>query len=900
MWTRIRLWLARVTGRWQFERDLADELRSHIDMRVEHLRGRGMTAEQAARQARLEFGPLDKCKDEVRDVRIGTWLEQFRQDVRHGVRVLVRRPVFTVAATVTLAFGTGATATVFSLLDTVLLRQLPVRDPAELAHVYTSCRAGNPYCSSSYPEYLDYRSQTRTFADMAAFHDVNVSVGGGEGSWVGTALLVSTNYFTLLGVAPDAGQLFSPAWNVAADPPAVLAHDAWLARFGGDRSVVGQRLRISGGDFRIAGVAPPGFHGTRLDVRPDVWLAIENIGLIPAGRGTDSGTTSRPSGNEMLGNRGRRWVSGTIGRLRPGVTFDQARTDLRAISDGLQTIDPDRAGRFVTVEPSPRAALPPGMAADITRFVLLLMSAVGAALLMACANVAALLLARGSARRPEMELRRALGAGRGRLVRQLMTEHLLLTLAGTALGVVVARWSMAVLGAYDLPGAVSIGSLDMRLDARVLSFAAVLLAFAGLFGLIPALGTTRGLAATAATRTIGDSAGSTRGQGVLLAAQVAVTTILLVGAGLFIRSLQNGLALELGLSSRSVVMAQLAPALEGYPPARTLAVVDEALARLINSPDVESATAARQAPLVSGNGFMAQRIDGYSPRPGEEMRFESNFVAPGYFDVLRIGLRAGREFTVADRSGAPLVGIVSETMARLYWGNSSPIGMHIHSQSFPEPIRVIGVARDVRVGLDRTAAPFVYLALSQHPRFLNAPMPIVVLARARQYSRGLPAAIRGVLHTIDPALPVTEIAPLDQRIAELLMPQRLGSTLLSTLSGLTVMLVVVGAAGSVGYGVSRRRREIGVRLALGARRAQVAGAMTRWALISMAGGTLAGVVGAMALGRLASAFLHGIEPTDIATFGMAAAVLVVATSAASFLPAWRATGLGPAEILKTD
>jgi predicted permease len=868
---------------------LDDDIRDHIDRETQDNVDRGMAPEEARRQALLKFGNVALAQEDTRAVWVWQWLEQLVQDLHHGMRVLIRRPGFTIATTLTLALGTGATATVFSLLDTVLLRSLPVRSPEELAHIYSSCRRGYPYCASSYPEYLDYRAQSRTFGDMAAFQPADVNVGDGSGSWVGTALLVSTNYFTLLGIAPHAGQLISPAWNVEADPAAVLAHDTWLARFGGDRSAIGQRIRVSGATFRIAGVAPPDFHGTRLDVRPDLWLAIDNIGLIPHGRSGD-----------MLTNRGRQWIGGTIGRLRPGATIEQARADMRTISDGLQQSDPGRAGESVTVEPAGRAALPPSAAADITRFLVLLMGGVGAGLLIACANVAGLLLARGAARRQEIELRRALGAGRGRLVRQLISEHLLLAFAGTALGVLVAKASIALLASYDLPGAVSIASLDLQLDARVLSFVVVLLGITGLFGLIPALGTTRGLAAATANRTTGESTGSARGQNLLLGGQVAVTAVLLVGAGLFIRSLQNGLTLELGLSRRSVVMAQLVPALEGYPPARTQAIIDEALARLGSLPEVQAATAARQPPLTRGNGFQAQEIEGYSPHPGEEMRFESNFVAPGYFEVLRIGLRTGRDFNAADRAGAPLVGIISETMARRYWAGRDPIGTHIRSRSFPEPIRVVGVAGDVTVGLDRAAEPFVYLPLAQHPRFLRATVPMVLLARARSNSTTLAASMRRVLHAIDPTLPVTEVGPLDDRIADLLMPQRLGTALLSALGGLTIVLVIVGAAGTVAYGVSRRRREIGVRLALGARRTQVAGAMTRAALVSVAAGVLAGIIGAAALGRVAAAFLYGIAPTDPATFAAAGAVLVLATGAASFLPAWRAAGMDPTEILKAE
>jgi putative ABC transport system permease protein len=865
------------------ERDLDEELRFHVDRQVETYQRAGHDHAEAVRRARLDLGGLDQVREEYRDSLGVRLIQDVRRDVQLAGRMLKRQPGFAAASMLTLALGIGATAAVFSLLDVLLLRPLPVRDPHELAHIYTSCRAGDTYCVSSYPEFLAYRSQNRTFADMAAFDEFEVNVGDDAGSWVGAGSLVSTNYFSLLGVAPHSGRLFSSDWNVAADPPVVLAYDAWITRFGGDSSVIGQTLRLSGTAFRIAGVAPAGFHGTRLDVRPSLWVPIENVALLPVAAGRD-----------LLGARDIRWIEGTIGRLNAGATIAQAHADLRAVSDRLQQLDPGREDRFVTIEAARRAALPPTIAGDITRFVLLLMGGVTLTLLIGCANVAGLLVARSAARRPEIALRRALGASRGRLVRQLATEYALLALAGTVVGLFVAHWVVSLLAAYELPGALPVNSLDLSLNSRVLAFATLLLVVTGSFGLWPAVRTTRGLS-LADRRTIG-----TDGQHALLAIQVAVTLVLLVGAGLFIRSLQHGLALDLGVGRHPVVMAQVAPVLLGYPPDHTRGLITEAVVRLTALPGVTGATAANRPPLTGGSGFRAQTIDGYSPRPTEEMRFESHFVAPDYFKVLGIALRAGREFTHADIEAAPPVAVISQSMARRYWAGRNPLDTHLHSRSFPGAIRIVGVADDVAVGLDGTAEPFVYMPLRQNPRFLSAPIPVVLLARVDSDATALAASLRGALRDIDPSLPVTAITTLEARIADLLMPQRLGSLLLSGLAGLTTILVIVGVVGTVGYGIARRRREIGLRLALGARRSDVVRALTRGAVVWVAVGVLAGLGGAVALGRLASTFLYGITPTDSPTLAAAVAILLVAAGAASFLPAWRAAGMDPAEVLKRD
>ena len=885
MWTRWRLWLASVLRRERFDHDVTDELRFHLQARAEYWRRQGLSPRAAERRARLEFGSVERAREQVRDIRMGLWFEQLRQDLRHGVRVLIARPVFTAAAVLTLALGIGATATVFSLLDVALLRPLPVLNSSELAHVYTSCRRGDPYCASSYPEFLDYRSQNRSFVDMAAFVGRNVSVGSDAGRWAGSGLLISMNYFSLLGVAPHVGRLISPGGDPTADPSVVLGYGAWQTRFGGDPGIVGDTVRVGGSAFRVIGVTPPGFQGTRLDVNPDLWIPIDNVSLLPGLR------------EDQLANRGARWISGTVARLRPGISIVQAGVEMSLISEGLQASDPSRAQRFITVEAANRAALPPSAAADITRFVALLMGAVGATLFIACANVAGLLLARGAARRHELELRLALGAGRGRIVRQLLTESLLLAVVGTAGGLLVARWAMDFLATYDLPGGVTVASLGLGLDVRVLTFASMLLVATALFGLLPALGATRHIAPTMAARITGDGIGNLRGQSTLLGAQVTVTIVLLLGAGLFIRSLQNGLELDLGVASGPVVLAEIAPGLEGYPPGRVRSVLDEATSRLAELSGVANASAAILPPLTGGNGFLADGIEGYVRGPDEEIRFESNFVKPDYFAALGIEIRAGREFTTSDREGTPLVAVISDTMARRYWEGRDPIGTRLSTGSLGEAIEIIGVARDVRVGLDGIAEPFVYLPLDQHPRFMAVPFPMVLIVRAESNPLPLAVPVRTVLADIDPTLPVTDVTTLDTRIAGLLMPQRLGSVLLSALAFLTVILVAVGVVGAVAYSVARRRSEIGIRLALGAQRSEVTRTMTFGALRPVATGLVIGVLAAVVLGRLISGFLYGVQPTDEVTLLGAVAVLSAVAGIAAYVPARRATSIDPAEVL---
>jgi predicted permease len=879
--TRLRLWLSAVLGRRRFDDNLSDEMRFHLDTRAEHWRRQGVPPAEAARRARLEFGSPDKAIEQVRDVRRGLWFEQLRQDLRHGARGLLRRPLVTLSAVATLALGTGATATVFSLIDAALLRPLPAADASDLAHVYTSCRLGQAYCASSFPEFLDYRSRSRTFTDMAAFSPMLAHVSSTAGNWVARTQLVSDNYFPLLGMTPHTGRLLGPG-DGDGEPAAVLDYDVWQSRFGGDQAVVGTLVRVSGASFRVVGVTPPGFRGTRLDIAPEVWIPLEQIVNLPG------------FGIDRLEERGARWIQGTVGRLASGATLAQAQADMALLTEALDASDPTRQARFITVEPARSAALPPAAAGDIRRFMLLLFGGVGATLFIACANVAGLQLARGAARRHELAMRRALGAGRGRLVRQLLAESFLLATVGTALGLLVARWAMQALTAYDLPGALPVAVLDAALGGRVLACAAVLLVITTLFGLVPAFGATRRLGAGA--RVAGDG-GSLRGQRLLLGAQAAVTIVLLLGAGLFIRSLQNGLALDLGLTTQGVVMAQVAPGMEGYGPEAAEVALTSVADGLATWPGVMAASVSMRPPLRTGIGLLADEVVGYARGPDEEIRFEANAVQPGYFDALGIERLAGRLIASTDRDGTPLVGVISSTMARQYWAGRDPIGGRFRSSL--GDIQVVGVVDDVRLGLTDDAEAFIYVPLAQHPEVFDTPATMTVLARASNVE-ALASSMRAIITDIDPRLPVPSITTLEADVATRLMPQRLGSALLSALAGLAVLLVAVGIVGTVAYGVARRRREIGIRLALGAQRTSVTRTMTRAALEPVALGLAAGAAATLLLGRFVAGFMYGVTPTDGPTFAAAVLLLGGIAAVAAWVPARRATRVAPSEVFAAE
>ena len=817
------------------------------------------------------------------------------QDVRYAVRSFAKNPVFTLVVVVTLALGIGANTAIFTLVDVVLLRPLPVQEPDELVDIWTTCRRGFTYCSSSYPDYLDYRDRNRTLLDVAAFTFVRLSLVVGDGNRIVQGALASGNYFGLLGIAPHLGRLIIPSDDERGRPEqvAVLSYRFWSDRFGGQPDAVGREIRLNGAPYTIVGVTPRPFRGTRLNAEPEVWIPFTSYDVI---------ATGRDQGRDRLSVRTSRWIGGLIGRRQPRVTLEQVRADLAALSEQMREEFPrERGPRNVTVEAVQGITLPVTAGADVTRFVLLLMSVVGATLLMACVNVANLLLARARSRRREIAVRLALGAGQGRLTAQLLTESLLLAGLGAAAGLGVAQLSFAALSEFSLPGFVAVDSLDLRLDARVLAFTVAASLLTGLiFGLAPALQTRR-LSVTGALKNdeVGGG-GALRTRGMLLTVQTILAVVLLTGAGLFVRSLRNGLATDTGFTTRSMATLSVDFGMHRYTHERSMQFIREFADRVEALPGVSSVSYSILPPPTAGGMATFAQIDGYTPQPDEELRIEYDMVGPVYFATMGIRLDRGRDFTAADRAGAASVVVINQTMAARWWPGVNPLGrtIRVGGPDIP-PWEIVGVARDVGRGLDGVPQPFVYFPMLQESTLvLNGDITFVVKTAGDDAQ--LLSALSTTLHELDPNLAARDLATMDNRMAQFLMPQRMGSTLLAALGGMALVLATVGIFGVVAYAVNQRRREIGIRLALGAKVSHILSLVIRSAAVPVAIGLVVGLGVAAALSRLVSNFMFDVAPHDPATFSAVAVLVVAVTLLAAYLPARRATTVNPAEALRSE
>ena len=874
-----------VFSRRRLDADLEEELRSHLEMAVELNQQRGMSFEQARREAFLSLGGLEQTKQIYRERRGFPMIETTLQDLRFGFRMLRRSPDFSILAVLCLTLGIGANAAVFSWIEGILFRPYPlVAHQERLVALGGTARDEPRGTPLSWPNYLDLqRSCTlceTTF--VSKITGTTLSIGDRAERTIGS--IVSANYFDAIGVHPMLGRGFLPGEDVgqSAHPVAVISYKLWQGRFKGDPEIVGKTQRLNGVIHTIIGVAPEGFYGTFVGWRMNFWVPV-------------SMEDTFEGGGYKLEDRGARWIE-SYARLKPGVTHQQAQQEFAAISQRLEATYPaTNRGRGVRFWPLWQT--PFNNAATLLPTLETMLVVVVCVLLIACANVGNLLLVRSFARRHEMSVRLAVGAGAARLWRQLLTESLVLSLFGAAGGLLVAYWCQhALVLLFPARGGVQM-YLPGELDWRVLALsAAVCLATTLLMGLVPALQTRKIDLAHALKM---EAAGVVGGRGRawvrsgLVLVQVSLSYILLVGAGLLMQSLLTIRNTSPGFHARGVQYTGIDLVSVGYTPARAQTFQDELLERVRSLPGVESAAFSRMVPLSYVSSATAPIVvDGYTPPPEESPTVDYNEVGPNYFVTMGIPLAAGREFTRADDENAAPVAVVNETMAQRYWNGRSPLGGRLQLKG--RWMQVIGIAKDSKYSSVREKpTPFFFVALRQNNLrggVLNIRTPLAPQTTA--------AALGREVHALDPNIAPYELITMQEQLERSISPQMVAVTLVGVLGALALLLAAIGLYGVMSYAVSQSTRELGLRMALGAGASNLLRLVLSRGLVLTGAGVLLGAGAALLLTRLLGNLLYKVSPRDPLAFGSAFAVMTAASFAACFLPAWRATRTDPARALR--
>jgi predicted permease len=892
--TRLLSLLRNLFRRDRVERDLDDEMRAMFDVLVaDHVRT-GMSPREARRAAGIALG-IESTKTQVREARRGAALDSFLRDARHAMRLLWANPVFTAIAVVSVAIGIGTETSVFTIAN-ALLRFAPpgVADPARLVDIGQALDLPVGMNPASYPDYLDIRRRTKTLDHVYAhpLFPVTVNLATKDGTEDVLGDIVTTNYFASFGARAAAGRLFSPdeSDQPGASPVAVLSHRYWTRRFGGSRDIVGQTVRVNRYPVTVIGVAPEGFHGNTV-IGVDIWVPMSVATLVS--RVTPETLEARNGGWVVLG-----------ARLKPGVSVAQASQDLDAIDGALRAEYPDkRYGRGLRLlSASPLADKSPLAAAAV----LLLAAIASIVLTIACANIAGLLLIRGAGRRREMAMRLAIGAGRGRLVRQLLTETAVLFLLGAAGGVALARLlsTLAVSVLSTLPIAIQ---LSVALDWRALLFAGGLALIAALVaGLTPALHASKVDVSTVLKDEAQGSSPRFRTRLVFVVAQLALSFLLIAVGGLFTRALSQASSASSGFDSRDVEVASIDTAAGGFNAGGLnngtgLLFAREVVARVRVLPGVAAVSIARVLPYASEGFGFGLSLPGAVPAPGQanaDIAGSGNIVEPGYFAAMRIPLVAGRDFAEQDAAGTPLVAVVDEVAARHFWPDRNPIGQRIVMNGAGETgtvLQVIGVVREVAYrSLSFGSVPFVYLPLRQH---YSPQMTLIV--RATSGSR-VGESVRKAVATMNTQTPAIATRPLDEIIATNLLPQRLVAVVAGGLGIGGILLAAIGIYGVTAYSVAQRTREIAIRAALGAGRGQLVRLVLKQGVWLTSVGLAVGLILAGIAGQVLSLLLVGVSPIDPLTFLVSSVLCGTVSLAACYVPVHRALRVAGAQALRAE
>jgi putative ABC transport system permease protein len=821
------------------------------------------------------------------------------QDLRYGARMLSRNPGFTFVAVLTVALGIGANTGIFSVVNALLLRPLAgVRDPARLAIIYTSDFSSSPYSMSSYPDYVDLRDQNKSFSDLAAFEDnqaFHLSAGGEAERITGAA--VTGSYFATLGVRMELGRELLPEDDSTA--AAVISYDLWRSRFGSAREVIGRTVQLNGRAFSIVGVAGEGFKGTGLSSALSIWTPLSFNGQISAGASNSSPLVRRGSRDYFI-----------IGRLNSEITVKEAQANVTAIAaqlaraypqSNMGTLTQPERPRPMTVVPLDQAMVDPDVRDATKRLGVILMAVVGFVLLIACANVANLLLSRARARQKEIAVRLALGATRGRIVRQMLTESMLISLMGGGLGLLLALWVADELVSFE--AFATFVSLSPSLDLRVLGFTLLLSLLTGaLFGLAPALQSSKPDLTPVLKNTDPSGSNSPRFglRNALIVFQIAVSLVLLIGAGLLVRSLQKAYATDLGFDTGDALLASVDMARQGYNEAQVRNFYKQLVDGVEAMPGVRGVTLAQYIPINAGGSRRWVYIEGYTAQPDEDMELNLNVVDANYFQTLAIPLVAGRAFAEQDTASSAKVVMINEAFAQSFWPGQSvreAVGNRLSITGAGGPFyEVIGVAKTGKYrNLREAPLPFMYLALSQEYR-----SRVTLFVRTASEVARLTPALRVELQKLDKTVPLFDVKTLDEHLGHALGQERTNAWLIGSLGLLAAALAAVGIYGVMSYTVAQRTREVGIRMALGARPGDVLRLVVGQGMILTSIGLAIGLASAIALTRVVSSLLYGVSATDPLTFVAVAIALAGVALAACFIPARRAANVDPMEALRYD